>query len=534
MKRILKPIVHTETTEGLPTRKPRGRPRKLKPEDPKNEDPTEREVREYIDYTETLNDAQYKFFCDFVTRIKSKQYGMYLLGAPAGSGKTYTITQLVHYCRTNCISSAVLAPTHKACSLFRPPIHAETICKYMNLRGNYDEYGNLVFFENSDCTLCGKTFLKFDPNQGINMIDEIAFRQHVMECNENNSKKKTTQPKDKVIIVDECSMLSCEMLNVFKMFSKKSLILFTGDVNQIPPVNYEYSPIFEFGHHICKYEFTEIMRTKDDVIRMYSDAFKEAIYTKRKIPTTTAYIDPKHLMDKFKNKEDVVVLSWTNNEKSRYNALIRRALFVKSSNDVLRPYYVGEKLLFSGYRCPSEEVKYIENNEGYEPYIRHIVEDEVKYNTPLGSMKYYSNDIITIKQIGEIEKTIPYINNSNKRITEENIQFWVLTDEYNVKWYRVKDESLDKWKKLVSHFKKFILSLRPTERKYWWRSFYAMTNLLHADLDYTYSITTHKSQGSQWSNVVVNIDNIRRCFGMTGDKLSYTAVTRATKNLNFI
>ena len=563
MKRLLRPKAHIE-------KKPVGRPRKhpktvdastTVDSDSKDSDSKEETCddtcetcgtcvesdREYIGLTKPLNDKQYEFFVDFTHHIQNKNYGIYLLGAPAGTGKTFTIKILYEWCRQYASCPVVLAPTHKACSLFTSPIIAQTVHRYLNCQGDYDDDGSISFFGNWVCSLCGQEYVKppFPTGEVTKAMKDrydietkqvyAQFQSHVLECtNVNNSFKHTNSKKElphRIIVVDECSMLPAEALNLFKLHAKSALILFTGDVNQIPPVHYDYSPLFEYKHHVRRYEFTEIMRTKDDVIRTFSDAFKDAIYTKRHVPTTSQQITLQNVLDKFKQGQDIVLLNWRNTEKERYNMLIRRALYVHSETEVLHPYYPNEKLLFSGFRDTRKEPYYL-TVDTYIEYIKPILKDIVNVEDEI-ALKFYSNDIVTIKTVSDIVKVIPYYNISDKkRIKEEVIEFWRLVDTHGVCWYKVKEAHLGKWIKIMTHFRKEIIKSK--QPKKYWPSYYAMRNLLNAELDYTYSITTHKSQGSQWKNVVVNIKDIRSDTKVLNYKLAYTAVTRAMNELYFI
>ena len=51
----------------------------------------------------------------------------------------------------------------------------------------------------------------------------------------------------------------------------------------------------------------------------------------------------------------------------------------------------------------------------------------------------------------------------------------------------------------------------------------------HAEFDYGYAITCHKSQGSEWDDVTVVDESA--VFRQDRDKWLYTAITRAAKRL---
>ena len=71
------------------------------------------------------------------------------------------------------------------------------------------------------------------------------------------------------------------------------------------------------------------------------------------------------------------------------------------------------------------------------------------------------------------------------------------------------------------------------DHKYWWD--FWLVKRSFADLQPHWAITTHKSQGSQFENVFVDVADIDKCKEeATRRSLLYTAVTRATKALHVV
>lgn len=96
------------------------------------------------------------------------------------------------------------------------------------------------------------------------------------------------------------------------------------------------------------------------------------------------------------------------------------------------------------------------------------------------------------------------------------------------------------WHRLLEPFKGYA-NIQMTKFKMGWshrevrefKQYYTRGAFLHAT--WGYCLTCHKSQGSQWSNVMVLTDNSMK-YAMQRDpdfgrRLLYTAVTRASKNL---
>lgn len=71
----------------------------------------------------------------------------------------------------------------------------------------------------------------------------------------------------------------------------------------------------------------------------------------------------------------------------------------------------------------------------------------------------------------------------------------------------------------------------------WWRSYYVIRNLFNHQSGPRYSVTTHKSQGGQWESVFVDLPDmeyLRKKRPAEFQKLLYTAVTRASRNLHIL
>lgn len=477
----------------------------------------------------TLNEQQKYFYDSIVSFVYQKKTGLVLLNAPAGTGKTYTITLLFQSLQQK-IPLHILAPTHKAKSLFPPQMKAKTIHCFIGARPYFrEEDGKLLFHEYKGCELCGAE------------VDQTDMYQHVLECTTISKERKEQVKKIEysVVIVDETSMLDVDMLSFFKTYALHSLVIFTGDNAQIPPIDLEMSPIFQYKHFIDTFSFTEQMRSKTDVVRVVCDKFRNAVYSGNKHIHTTKCVE-QDVIQSFQKGEDVVSLNWTNAQKDAYNRRIRKALFT-SELEILQDYYVGEKLVFSGYKNTQKERENIDakNPNSYLYCIRKLMEQQV-------DTIYHTNDPVVIQELSSISVDIPFytcihklhkcekckMNLPKKRKSVLSIELHRIVDSRETVFYRVKPHSLKHFKDILKYYKDFILTLPKKERKTHWYNYYTLDKICNADLDYAYAITVHKAQGSQWDKVYVNIDNIRRCWSQ-GTRLAYTAVSRAKHEIYF-
>lgn len=71
----------------------------------------------------------------------------------------------------------------------------------------------------------------------------------------------------------------------------------------------------------------------------------------------------------------------------------------------------------------------------------------------------------------------------------------------------------------------------------WTKYYYQQYIWAFANVTYGYSITSHKSQGSTYQNIFVNMDNIMGCLKASENmriKSLYTSITRAAKSINLL
>lgn len=65
-----------------------------------------------------------------------------------------------------------------------------------------------------------------------------------------------------------------------------------------------------------------------------------------------------------------------------------------------------------------------------------------------------------------------------------------------------------------------------------WKNFWYIKNILTPKVDYSYALTVHKSQGSQWEQVFVDLKSMYAIPNIS-KKLLYTAVSRAREKVSF-
>lgn len=398
----------------------------------------------------TLNSEQQIVF-DFIKNCyDSEENTRIILNAPAGTGKTTLIKKIYKTLKKGII---ILTPTHKAKSLFEQGENFKvmTIHKFFNSQLDYDEVGTILF-----------------PFK-IPQLDE----------------------KLKLIIVDEASMISTEMMEIFK--NLPITIFFTCDEAQLPPINEEISPIFNYPHK--KFTLTENMRSKES-----SDvSFVEQFRKKKRVMIKNLKVSKEFIISEFKEKgENCVVLTYTNVRKNEWNRYIREQIYSLDLQKIME----DEKLVFTG--------------------CRKVFKDEL--------FEYYTSDIITVHEPMSIKLTLPYYPSNDKY---ELLEFYKFIDDNEIEWYiPINESDVEKLKKLLKYHKDYILTLN--RRKTEWKKWYHFKDTYLPQLDYTYSLTVHKAQGSEWENVYVDYANLSSSDKMIRDKLIYTAVSRMKDRLYIV
>jgi len=401
-----------------------------------------------------LNEKQSEFVNYVLQNYKSN--GMVLLNAPAGTGKTFLSKYIIKEITKNKGKIKIIAPTNKAVNvLMKHEIYASTIHRFLNAVSHFKDDGKIYF--------------EFTCPFIVNHI----------------------------IIVDECSMITKEMFKKFKSLSTNNYLIFMGDDLQLPPIDKEefdenyvktkiskLSPVFNITP---KFTLTKNMRSLEITSNLYLEKARESVH-KKQMPSVLYETSIKNMLKKFDEDEDTIIVSFSNGSVNNYNRLVREHKFKKTGDD-LEKYYKGEVLFFSNGK------------------------------RKVGDDKYYSGDKIKIQvleteylDIEYIKCRHPKVENKNKCVTcnkkilhPDRINFYKITDQYNNIWYKPID--LYKFSKVKKDYKNYAIQCKSSNT---WREYYDWLNRYDAELKYSYSMTIHKSQGSEFRNVFVDRNNLIR------------------------
>ena len=201
--------------------------------------------------------------CEQVDAIKQINEFLYsknklfsLIGA-AGTGKTTVVSKIFLSPIFSNKKIAITATTNKAVSVIEQMFDIEkdnidfcTIHKICNIKRSINDDGDVEF--------------NFDENPD--------------KCNSKNILNYD------IVVIDESSMLSANMLSYIQNIKNKirGKIIFVGDKYQLPPVNEDYSKVFENNFYEDKFNLSQIKRYKSNILT-FSERIRNCIDKKEPI-----------------------------------------------------------------------------------------------------------------------------------------------------------------------------------------------------------------------------------------------------------
>lgn len=490
-----------------------------------------------------LSDDQKKSIqlcCEFLLNPDKTLFGLY---GSAGSGKTTVISHLIRFLVDNKFVNniAAAAPTHQALKVLESKIDIQnnsiikyhTIQKILGYTKVYDAHNNAKFI------------------RGYNKIDVGNTYD--------------------IVFIDECSMLSSEIVNdIIKL--KNCKIIFIGDIAQLPPVNEANSLAFQVVTDNIVMN-TNMRNGFTDVIAICNE-IRDWVLNINKTPNLSKHIlrigDKKvyaYKHDKSKIRTDTlwfrvakkyntsmpnfsnIILAWTNMQCDQYNNTMRE--YAKQEfiiNDVLifNSFYMRRDIKYHT-SCQvrvnkiGETIKsvplfqMIELNKLDIPGIGFV---KTKYLATISSIntglkRNYNAWVLTVTKLlankNDIVDTKP-----NEIIVIKNVDYDKLLTDGDNSSKKIKEL----WETYSEIYKTNTTVLNKIEEfiiKPLWIEWNKRFMDMFADVNYAISITVHKSQGSTFYNVFVDGQNIlqnpnndesKRCL--------YTAVSRTSNSLHIL
>lgn len=572
-----------------------------------------------INLTIEQKNAMKKMY-EFLMDHTKTTFGLY---GYAGSGKTTTVVEFVAYMLINKYIQriAFTAPTNKAVNVIKGKFksHLKRISeklfdKELDDTFNFDD--ELDYFEQNGICIKFLTIHKLLMFQSdYSVSGEMIFVR--------DNKSGTMIPGFELVIIDECSMISMDMIdNIFEEIrdlmnprNKTKIIpkiIFSGDPAQLPPVNESDSSIFcKTSAELLFQTYMDVMSYKisntvmsnsknimehrynlllNDLGAMESVLLKKVVRSKldyvtkvcnelRKwiksdeLPSLEKYMDVpgvhfyqneqtiqktqnqwfKHFLEAVKKETSCIIITWTNKQTDIYNETIRRFLF---RGKKIQKFEVNDILMLSdfyGLDLGEEFVKQkLHTSEQIKVLATKMSEIPIKTFEPLES-KGFKNMKNGTKLQEKVKLLIAGLN--DQFCNEVKFLCWILRvqkfgedSSHDMSIVVIDDAEAERYDglktesgKAIRIFAKQTLNQNRTCPKQiekfvvkpLWKQWNKIFVEPFASVNYGYSITCHKAQGSSFHDVYVDMDDIllNTQRHQEAKKCAYTAAARASNEL---
>jgi len=338
----------------------------------------------------------------------------------------------------------------------------------------------------------------------------------------------TTKKDVDVLIIDEASIVGTEMLyNLLKCINlgKLKRIIFIGDVNQLPPVE-PGKPFFDLYQYLKRKENKDkqyiaelkiCLRAESKRIVEFSELFlnvnkesKYKIIKELKLSEEVMSGFTKYSLKDENGIERIIVLVWKDNPQKALEYAIDEIIKDNNGNpenyrDFFKCFVYDDKVQILTYT----------KNRGFlsSYWINQWIRDDSKYIN-----ESIRNNFIRFKFTcgwGYADKVIQTENIWNLDVWDYKRNKPI----YNHGVFNGMMGYIDK----TSQNRTFVV-------KFYFPQVQVFLEKLKNTLEHAYAITTHKSQGSEFENVIFVLPK----YSNISKELIYTAITRAKKKLYII
>ena len=387
-----------------------------------------------------------------------------------------------------------------------------------------------------------------------------------------------------IIIIDECSMLSNDIIEKLKSLRNiKGKIIFIGDPAQLPPVNEES---YIFDSNISNYELTEIMRYKGKIVEM-ANKVRELVFNpeikikfkdykcdnisinKKYDKWFSKYINQLKSIDTSQetfNLDDLpICLTYTNKRTEFINLEVRKHLFegeikrfMKNEIIIFNNYYklLGNKNTY--YTSQKSRIKKVEETTLYPKYKQlcdscninfenHTLDCghklckkcKKKYGLVCSICNQEKMDILQQNRRDLILKKFDSIFIKNLKINA----FKITLDNDDIIYINNDADYENLIERITKKIKNFRNKIKKGKYSYYdglleeiWSYFYENLIDIFADISYGYCITTHKSQGSTFKYIFVDMNDIilKNSNREESYRCLYTAITRTSEKISIL
>lgn len=326
-----------------------------------------------------------------------------------------------------------------------------------------------------------------------------------------------------IVIIDEASMIHEKTVKyIFQKKLTRTVVIFMGDIGQIRPIKKnsklnEVSPIFNTPNffqlvtRVRQGEGNPILAHMDyfwDMTRnpkpdlQLKDVQKEdevndigAIrYRNNMYEVIAQYLHYFKTAIEDQNTNILKIVAYKNDVRHFLNDLVRKALFGEQESEE-NQFFIGELMIMAD--TYSNDFNKVENSTEFAVTAFTPSSEEV------GEHTFRTYELVGVTQT-------------------------IRGDRNQVRMTVLDRRDKDKFDRLVTKLFAQAAEAKGLDRKYAYREAWGVKNRF-AKADYGYAITAHKSQGSTYDRVIVNLTDMMNAFINDQEKASliYTAGTRA-------
>jgi len=308
-----------------------------------------------------------------------------------------------------------------------------------------------------------------------------------------------TTIRDAIIIIDEASMVTWQLHKYIHEKTQRCKIIYVGDAAQLPPVRALGNLPVVFSKGFPSARLTEDMRQMNSPNILYlCNQFRDIVHVGKDAP-----IDLPNLPIKGKDCE----VHWL--ARSEVKSLLAKHFTDPTTKDKILTYTNKMCKAYSDH-IANLQYPHVPREALLGDFIigeRIMVNDN--FSTPVGSL--FTGQELTIKELKKV--SITYDGNDSFRGVYVEFEESIIEAHFPV--------DTDFYKDLLKYYKR-------VKR---WQHFFKLQNKM-IDIIRPYSLTIHKSQGSTYPTVFIDMDDALTCtVPAIRRRLLYVAISRASQQL---
>lgn len=410
---------------------------------------------------------------------------MFITGA-AGTGKTTGLHKNIDYCVANDIPYVVCAFTHKACDILRSKLpegaRVQTLHSFLRKRPTINVNAN-----------CVRTV---ESNQQHGAVDE----------------------EPRICFVDEYSMVGQQDKDSMEELQEvRGLkVVWIGDPHQLPPVGDEQG-VRPYG----KYQkvLTKVYRNDNELLAPLTSlvSFITGESKPYRLEPNSRFHRDIDIVDQYKRTkiEDKVILAFTNKRVQSLNTELKGRDYLESNDDVFSPsnkhYYRFENVVALPGHCVKWNGEVVLANSKYRTLETLMTISGVQF----GDFTTEDGELITLAYV---------FGHYDYKVKREELKALAVEANQEV-------EKISGGMKAAQWCRENSGEPLARKRAKAWREFLSFDDCVVC-IDFPFAMTVHKSQGSTYNTVFVDIHDIAVCQDLTTMfKLTYVAISRASNEV---